>query len=87
MLELAFIQFSEFGEQIGNCVSSYGQSVPSFAFGSFALIPFGGVPPFKFENRINAPAGTYFSSAPLQTGHHLRFLDRLEALLTKTTAS
>lgn len=86
-LENAFKQFDNFGKKISQTISSYGQNVPDFSFGSFGLTTQGNIPWFKFENRINAHPGVYYSAAPLRTQDHLSSLNELENLLAKTNAS
>ncbi|MGE3294481.1 MAG: hypothetical protein AB7I59_04095 [Geminicoccaceae bacterium] len=86
-LDEYFNIFNQLGERISGLVSSYGQEVPTFTFGSLALSSFGNIPWFRFENKVNAQPGVFYTSAPLQTAHHLAVLEDLEGLLAKIAAS
>lgn len=83
----AFQYFGKFCIHLNALVSSYGQEMPPFSFGGFALAAPGGIPWFKFENRTNAPPGVFYAAAPLRTRDHLVILEELEGLLTRTSAS
>ncbi len=82
-----FRQFGEICTHISTAVSSYGQEVPPFSFGGFALVAPGNIPSFRFENRTNAPPGVFYATAPLQTRDHLAVLEELEGLLARISAS
>lgn len=94
-IEKVFPEFFSFGQEIGKTVRSYGQNAESF--GIFQInfhidlantpIPRPGVP-FIFARREGKPfeSSIYFTSAPLRSGDHLRFLAEFEKLLVDRAA-
>lgn len=93
-LGIACEQCKRLSCQLTEILRSYGQSSPEFEVSGIKLhgdvtnvLPLRPVE-FAFERRAGLPygSGLYFSSAPLRTADHMRFLNEIEAVLSVSPA-
>ncbi len=90
-MDSAFVKFSKFGKDIRDAILTYGQNALAFEVSGISFnadlvetpMPKPGAA-FIFARRENKSfnTGLYFSSAPLRSSDHLRFLETLQELLT-----